>query len=194
MTCAPASSDLTYSSLRLQLPSDRGGLGGGALGRPIPIHQLQPNDQPPDGDPKPGLVKRFFRADGQCDDGFIVQAAAGEAHCLYLSMPGNVYMHGSYSDADRKMLKSDGSDGSHASPVHVPLPRKAIEVYSGSAANYSAALLEDGSLVTWGVCPDGQRLSSFSTPAPVMYASPPTVLMKILSVACGELHMVRALL
>jgi len=124
-----------------------GSSDNGALGR-----ELSGDEVTAEG--TPGRVTGFVTIDGKNEDGQIIKVVAGDSHCLYLSRNGNVYMHGMYKDMDSGIFSDieepNGSpEGCRTRPVHVfRLPKKAIDIIAGF--RFNAAILEDGSLVTWG--------------------------------------------
>ena len=98
----------------------------------------------------------------------VVMIAAGTSHTLFLTISGNVYSTGMYKDPDSGKFRDprpgddpvllvsgeedDGTSphGSHPTPVHVyRLPGRVKFVASGGSCN--AAILQDDSLVTWGM-------------------------------------------
>ena len=131
----------------------------GALGRVI-------SDSIEEG--QPSLVTGFETTDPHqrnnriCEDGQINQISAGNSHSLFLSINGNVYHCGAYIndgkpysvDDSKKVVngatkKKEPLFGANMEPVHVyQIPQKAIAVAAGN--DFSAAILEDSTLVTWG--------------------------------------------
>ena len=130
--------------------ADRGALGTGdteGSGEPTPVTGF-------------GTTTHADPSQNRCEDGFIHQIAAGDAHSLFLSIHGNVYQCGSYIDTDSEVFsdspkyaipgtKKEGVYGMNKRPMHVhQLPKRAIAISAGKG--YNAAILEDNSLVTWG--------------------------------------------
>jgi regulator of chromosome condensation len=90
---------------------------------------------------------------GENKDGTMVAVAAGDVHTMYLAADGTVFMTGMYKDMDSgKFAHPTTPNGSPIGfrdrPVQVPMPQKVIFVTSGQSFN--AAILEDGTMVTWG--------------------------------------------
>jgi hypothetical protein len=89
------------------------------------------------------------------DHNQIIGVDAGDSHSLFLSIHGNIYQCGMYKDMDSGKFsdKPAGSKaspkGSNKQPVLVPLQGRAREIKAGDSWN--AAVLEDGTLVTWGM-------------------------------------------
>jgi len=105
----------------------------------------------------------------------IVMVSVGASHSLFLSVSGNVYMAGMYKDIDgsgkfsdpRPKDDTDTSDeqpkgtpkGIHKVPVHCyRMPGRVKFIASGGACN--AAILEDDTLVTWGMGYSGEMARS----------------------------------
>jgi len=111
-----------------------------------------------DDEAKPKKIRGFVTVNGECRDGMITQVEAGVGHTLCLTLCGEVFMFGMYKDMDSgKFSDGDNVRGFNAFPVHVNgLPGKAVQIATKGSAN--AALLDDGTLVTWGEC----RLSVFT--------------------------------
>jgi hypothetical protein len=103
---------------------------------------------------KPMLVTRFIARKGKWHDRTIVAIAAGDQHTLYLSSIGDVFMTGAYKNMDgtkefADVAKRGGSPlGCRDSPVHVQMPQAVTLIACGHSFN--AAILENGSMVTWG--------------------------------------------
>ena len=131
----------------------------GALGTSTSVDEGNPS-------PVTGFYTTYLHPSNKniCEDGLIRQIAAGDVHSLFLSINGNVYQCGAYTDGDGSNFSDDDSkkvfadgdakketciSGFNSKPVHVyQLPRKAIAIYASKG--YNAAILEDHSLVTWG--------------------------------------------
>jgi hypothetical protein len=101
----------------------------------------------------PCPVVGFITQDGENQDGTMVAASVGDIHTICLSAKGELYMFGMYKDMDSGKfshpLEPNGSPkGFRDRPVHVPMPQKVIYVTCGHSFN--AAILEDGTMVTWG--------------------------------------------
>jgi len=186
---------------------------------------------------KPTALQTFRSRQGDDEGGTIRQVAAGEIHCLFVSLKGNLYQCGAYRDPDSVLFKDSDEDGEradvegfNAAPVHVRMPGnlKVIRAYTGAESHFNAALLSDGLLYTWGFGTNGELARSknmkepdargrykigrewyvmvvddrkriltdiirkhFLTPAPVIYENP-DVKKTVLSVACGESHLLVA--
>lgn len=103
----------------------------------------------------PLAVTGFVTRDGQQEDGTIVEVAAGNCHNVYRTLAGNVYSTGMYKDSDsgKFCIEAEAGasvQGSNDAPVHVPLPARAVRIFSGPDSDRAAALLENGRLYTWG--------------------------------------------
>jgi alpha-tubulin suppressor-like RCC1 family protein len=121
---------------------------------------------------KPTRVTGFFspKSDVFCPNNCVMQVAAGNAHMAILTLKGDIFMFGCYIDDGRRFSDirapnnddapkwtKDGSEkkknnsplGFNVKPVHVfQLAQKATAIAAG--ASFNAAILDDGSLVTWG--------------------------------------------
>jgi hypothetical protein len=102
---------------------------------------------------KPCPVVGFVSPDGHNDDGQIYQVAAGEAHTHFVALgSGQVYSAGTFRDVDANTIRIVPSeliaDGRYVVPISMPGP--VFSVHSNN--NISAAILKDGTLVTWGKC------------------------------------------
>lgn len=86
----------------------------------------------------------------------ILQVKCGDSQTLFLNTQGQVLMCGmiraSNDDQYHYPSPETSCEGSSATPVPIPMPGnlKAIRIEAGNASNFAAALLEDGSLVTFG--------------------------------------------
>lgn len=84
----------------------------------------------------------------------IVDIGMGDGHCIFLGMSGDVYSRGFYKDEDSGEFLDTGDcvktkESSKRPPQKVDrLDKAAVKIFAN--ANVSAAILEDGSLVTWG--------------------------------------------
>ncbi|CAB9523143.1 RCC1 domain-containing protein 1 [Seminavis robusta] len=110
--------------------------------------------------------------ENECND--VIAIDAGSSHTTFLTISGNVYTCGMYTNGDGKQVRDerppdclidqDVSDrgsvlGRHNQPVHVfQLPGRAKFIAAGGSTN--AAILEDDSLVTWGMGQSGQMARS----------------------------------
>ncbi|EEC47678.1 predicted protein [Phaeodactylum tricornutum CCAP 1055/1] len=101
----------------------------------------------------PSPVVGFRTVDGINEDRQIVQVCAGASHSLFLSYSGNVYSSGMMKDMDSGKFRDiqtveDDPAGYNEKPVHVALMPKKVTFISTTTA-FSAAILEDGTMVTW---------------------------------------------
>jgi alpha-tubulin suppressor-like RCC1 family protein len=83
--------------------------------------------------------------DGVYEDGQIFQVSAGESHTNCLALSGKVYSSGAFRNTEGAKFPI-APDGQFVVPISLPGP--VVSIHSG--ANFSAAILEDGSLYTWG--------------------------------------------
>eukprot|EP00934_Nitzschia_sp_Nitz4_P007936 Nitzschia sp. Nitz4//scaffold212_size37733//32543//34308//NITZ4_007741-RA/size37733-augustus-gene-0.14-mRNA-1//-1//CDS//3329542046//7926//frame0 len=97
----------------------------------------------------------------------IIMVDAGDSHSLFLSIHHRVYMCGMYKDMDSgkfanlapgQVLKS--KETTQARPVEVPFPKPVAKIAAG--VSFNAAILEDGSLYTWGMGHCGELARSRS--------------------------------
>jgi alpha-tubulin suppressor-like RCC1 family protein len=100
------------------------------------------------------LVSPIISGFKAVDHNQIIAVGAGDSHSLFLSIRGNVYQCGMYKDVDsgkfRDVAVSSASPkGNNKHPVMVSLPGPVVDIKAG--ASWNAALLEDGSLYTWGM-------------------------------------------
>jgi hypothetical protein len=124
-----------------------------ALGRSL--RKPNPNDPmtQDNTDTKPRRVVGFVSLDGQNDDGQIHQVAAGDAHTHFVALSsGQVYSAGTFRDMDSNAVRIVPSDRIKAKQFVVPIsmPGPVFSVHSSN--NFSAAILKDGTVVTWGKC------------------------------------------
>jgi regulator of chromosome condensation len=162
----------------------------------------------------------------------ITQIASGDTGSLALSSTGDVYMWGTYNDdenrkfrhmppkddkrtptgyTDMNNLKEDDDPtwyypprGNQDWPMHVvDIPMRAKDISAGDGVN--AALLEDDTLVTWGVGKSGELArpvpefnkqlpmevirAEFLMPKPPMFDGPMLLDRKVLSMSCGVCHL-----
>lgn len=92
-------------------------------------------------------------------DKTIVQAAAGTIHTTFLTASGDVFCCGGYREDDKVCDVQDAVDsvvGVNKTPVHKVIGQPVTRIFSGSEASSNAALLQDGTLVTWGLGPAHQ--------------------------------------
>jgi alpha-tubulin suppressor-like RCC1 family protein len=82
------------------------------------------------------------------EDGQIFQAAAGATNCHYQSLNGQVYMSGTFHNADNVPIPNALVEGHEARLVAISLPSRVVSIHSGP--NFAAAIAEDGTLFTWG--------------------------------------------
>ncbi|KAL9183189.1 hypothetical protein ACHAXT_004976 [Thalassiosira profunda] len=167
----------------------------------------------------------------QRPEAVITQIAAGETQSMALSTAGDVYMWGTYKDdegrkfrnmppqddtrtptgnKDMNNLEEDDDPiyyqpprGNQDWPLHlVQIPQKATAVSAGGA--FCAVLLEDGSLVTFGVGNCGELArptvelnkktpiekvkEDYLTPKPPLWEQP-TLKRDVLNVSCGAFHL-----
>ncbi|KAL3771565.1 hypothetical protein ACHAWU_003740 [Discostella pseudostelligera] len=166
------------------------------------------------------------------EEAIITLVAAGETQSLALSSVGDVYMWGTYKDTDNRSFKhmppaddtrtptgykdmnklEKNEDpmwyhpprGSQDWPLHiVDMPQRAKDISAGRGVN--AALLEDDTLVTWGMGDKGELArpvpnldketpmeivkSEYLMPKPPLWDGPTLLDRKVLSMACGEYHL-----
>lgn len=167
----------------------------------------------------------------QREEAVITQVATGETQSLALSAAGDVYMWGTYKDnegrkfrnmppeddkrtptGNKDMAKLEEDDnpvyyhpprGNQDWPEHlVEMPKKAKDISSGGGFN--AALLEDDTIVTWGIgtcgdlarpvpelkksTPDTVVLEDFLKPKPPIWAGPP-LKRTVVAISCGGMHL-----
>ena len=101
----------------------------------------------------PMVVTGFVTLTGENQDGTMVALSAGDVHTIFLSAEGDLFMTGMYKDMDSgKFAHPKTPNGSPVGfrdrPVQIPMPQKVIYVTSGQSFN--AAILADGTMVTWG--------------------------------------------
>lgn len=86
----------------------------------------------------------------------ILQVKTGDSHTLFLNKKGQVLMCGMIRSSNDKQYHypAEGKScrGSNATPVPIKMPGnlKAVRIEAGNASNFAAAVLEDGSIVTFG--------------------------------------------
>lgn len=194
--------------------SDQGQLGrdGGDIDGNLQVTGFVPS--------KHAIVKTSLPADLENEDGCIIKAVGGNLQTLFLTIHGNVYTVGGIRDYDDKLLceprpPDDGimpddkkwPRGSNRKPTHLyEMPGKVKDISSGTLM--SAALLNDGTVVTWGTGtrgelgrpvpseikgPDGKfhvesLRETFLKPHPVHFAGSPSK-MSVISFACGSGHL-----
>jgi regulator of chromosome condensation len=212
--------------------NDEGALGGemvqdGYL--PCKVGEFVPSASGPNGGPSPTAMT-FEQRKKLVGEATIVQLAAGETTSLALSEDGDVYMWGSYRDSegrkfrhlpppdddrtstgrkDIKQLEDDEREewyhpprGNQDWPVHVCLEKKARDISAGEG--WAAALLEDESLVTWGIGTHGEMgrkvpkldkktpnkviIDEFLTPKPPVWSGP-LGRKRVSAVSCGAYHL-----
>jgi len=163
----------------------------------------------------------------------IIQVVAGNTQCLALSSTGDVYAWGSIKDnegrnfrevppqddtrpkvADNELEKVKSGDteldfvtvprGKNYYPVHLAsMPGKVTALSCGENSN--AAVLEDHTIVTWGVSIQGELcrpacaltkktdnndvIRDHLTPKPVVWAGMPNVKRKIVQISYGGWHL-----
>ena len=160
-----------------------------------------------------------------------MQIAAGETQSLALSTAGDVYMWGAYKDSEgrsfrnmpppddtrcvtgtkdmNKLEEDENPDwfrpprGIQEWPLHLfQMPRPAKDISAG--AGFNAALLDDDTIVTWGIAQCGElarpvpKLSKqtsnedvenvFLKPAPPLWAGP-KLKRTVVTIACGGFHL-----
>lgn len=126
--------------------SDEGGLG-------------RSSDDPPGEDNAglaqctPAAITGFVTLDGKNKDGTMVAVSCGDVHTIYLSAEGELFQTGMYKDMDSGKFAhpttvSGSPLGFRDRPVQIPMPQKVIFVTCGHSTN--AAILQDGTMVTWG--------------------------------------------
>lgn len=84
----------------------------------------------------------------------IIAVDAGDSHSLFLSISGRVYQCGMYKDSDSGKfhdvaVTTDDPQGSNKHPVLLSLPGPVVAISAGQSWN--AAILEGGTLYTWGM-------------------------------------------
>jgi hypothetical protein len=104
---------------------------------------------------KPRPVVGFVSLDGHDDNGQIHQVAAGEAHTHFVALAsGQVYSAGMFRDMATNTFPLVPSDlieaKQHVVPIAMPGNVPVFSVHSNN--NFSAAILKDGTVVTWGTC------------------------------------------
>jgi regulator of chromosome condensation len=167
------------------------------------------------------------------EDFNIVHAAAGDVQTMVVTASGNVYMFGAYKSVDGAQLRDvappdevrtdkdeiqrpDQTEDDYLYrpaprykqefPIHLDMPGKVLQVFCG--ASFSAALLDDGSVVTWGIGESGELGRPTETPIktgreyntdairdiylkaqPPIFLDNPTLTRRVLAVGCGSFHM-----
>mmetsp|Transcript_42184 Transcript_42184/g.76097 ORF Transcript_42184/g.76097 Transcript_42184/m.76097 type:complete len:601 (-) Transcript_42184:44-1846(-) len=166
----------------------------------------------------------------QRNEAFITQVATGETQSLALSTEGDVFMWGAYKDNEGRKFRSmppkddkrkatghkdmanleeddrpewfEPPRGNQDWPMHlVEMPKKATAIYAGGS--FSAALLVDGTIVTFGVgiCGELARpvpelskktsnevvLGDYLKPKPPVWEQP-RLKQTVVTMACGGYH------
>jgi alpha-tubulin suppressor-like RCC1 family protein len=86
----------------------------------------------------------------------ILQVKTGDSQTLFLNTQGQVFMCGMIrSSIDEKYhypAEGQSCRGSNATPVPIRMPgnQKVLRIETGNASNFAAAVLQDGSVVTFG--------------------------------------------
>ena len=101
----------------------------------------------------PRTITGFETSEGVKEDGQVMAIAAGDSHILFLTAAGNVYQCGKYTDMEgAKFSDMNGLNGSvkgyNPKPVHVKMPGKVLSIHT--QANFNAAVMQNGTVVTWG--------------------------------------------
>ncbi|KAL3788286.1 hypothetical protein HJC23_002860 [Cyclotella cryptica] len=214
--------------------NDEGALGGIVVDegfQPCKVEGFVPSAFGPNG---AGLSSRdvvtFEERERQVGLANIVQIVAGETTSLALSEDGDVYMWGSYRDKegrafrhlpppdddrvptgrkDMSQLSPDESvdmymppRGAQDWPLHLCLDKKAKDISAGDG--WGAAILEDETIVTWGVGTSGEMarevpvldkktpmkvvISEFLTPKPPTWNGL-SGKKKVAAISCGAYHL-----
>lgn len=150
-----------------------GSSDGGCLGRVAPPGLGDDDDPADDENPDRKSGQHVWEETPQLVQGLhkaILQVVAGNNHAAFLDADGNVLVSGMYLDADSGKFRdvpppssqnvdpvvvmsnepNDPPPNINETPVPIDLPLPAIHIYSGQSSNYTYALLEDGSLYSWG--------------------------------------------
>mmetsp|Transcript_53522 Transcript_53522/g.81193 ORF Transcript_53522/g.81193 Transcript_53522/m.81193 type:complete len:562 (-) Transcript_53522:199-1884(-) len=103
------------------------------------------------------------------DQGKVIGVSCGDSHSLFLTLDGKVYSTGMYKDTDSGKFKqvppyATECKGSNSFPVPVAISKKVRAIAAGFSWN--AAILEDDSLVTWGMGQSGELARSRDMGAP----------------------------
>jgi regulator of chromosome condensation len=92
---------------------------------------------------------------GKVDLADVTRIDAGDIHTIYLTKDGRVFMTGMYRDMDSGNKFANVKPGqklkkglSQKDPVEIPFPGLVFKIAAGHSSN--GAILEDGSLYTWG--------------------------------------------
>jgi alpha-tubulin suppressor-like RCC1 family protein len=156
-----------------------------------------------------------FRPSNKGAEAVIKQIQAGWTHFLALSSAGDIYVGGGYTHrlSNRKfqhipsLLNNDNDEESSTGmvwPVHylAGMTKKATSISSGK--EFCAALLEDKTIVTWGVGTSGGMArpvplledtsdeavnEDYLHPKPPLWDCMPGEKQKVLSMACGYYHL-----
>ena len=167
-------------------------IGGGDIKSPVRIEGFRPYP--------------YRNGPNNQSDAFIKQIAAGRSHFLALSSEGDVYVWGYYRDRGSGQIlrhtnmdnDNESSEGSQDRTVHHLAGMKAKRISCGD--NFCAALLQDNTLVTWGIGTSGrlarqvssdEAVNDYLRPEPPLWdrVSMPGEKQKVLSMACGYDHL-----
>ena len=213
--------------------NDEGALGGEIVDDgflPCEVKGFVPSAFGPRSKGPASRVTSFEERKRQVGEATIVQIIAGETTSLALSEDGDVYMWGSYRDSEgrkfrhmpprdddrrptgRKDMATLEEDepkdwyypprGNQDWPLHLCLEKKAIDISAGDG--WAVALLDDGSIVTWGIGTHGEMgrevpklnkktpndliVSEFLTPKPPLWNGLPGK-KQVIGISCGAYHL-----
>ncbi|KAL3756840.1 hypothetical protein ACHAWU_005102, partial [Discostella pseudostelligera] len=136
----------------------------------------------------------------------ITHIEVGTLHFIALSSEGNIYIWGVYDHCDagsgktvRHIAENDDDDPNFPVQLLYEPKQKAKSISSGS--DFCAALLDDNTMVTWGIGTEGQmardvpkfKEASDEAIEDMLYPKPPLwddgMPRKVLSLACGYNHL-----
>jgi alpha-tubulin suppressor-like RCC1 family protein len=126
----------------------------------------------------------------------------GSTHFLALSSAGDIYVGGKYTHCcSGQTFQHISNNDNDVWPVHYLAGIKAKRIFSGE--EFCAALLEDSTIITWGVASEGLARpvpllegasdkainEDYLHPKPPLWDSIANAEQKVLSVACGFNHL-----
>jgi len=142
----------------------------------------------------------------------VINVGCGDCHTVAVTEAGSAYIWGSYKDKEGKIfsdaVKKDPNTirGKKLVPHRVEGVDNAVEIQAG--ANFNAARLEDGGILTWGLGETGElgrgpplptkfgenynlggMVSEHLTPLPCIFRDSMNVKPFVVKVACGAHHL-----